>query len=169
MTAIGANTITSMARHFIMPQITDQIYGSTVLLYRLMKGNKRMVQGGTQIEVPLMYRRFATGGAYSGYDVFDTTPHDTIRNAVFNWKQHQVTWSVDGLTMLKADSPLAIANFLTLQSQQAYMEMAENLASEKAKSEEKARTYREQLLLTKLEVFDKEQQGNGLTKKSFYY
>ena len=48
-------------------------------------------------------------------------------------------------------------------------QMAENLASEKAKSEEKARTYREQLLLTKLEVFDKEQQGNGLTKKSFYY
>jgi len=99
-----------------------------VLLYRLMKGNKRMVQGGTQIEVPLMTKRFTTGGAYSGYDVFDTTPHDTVQNAVFNWKQHQVTWSVDGLTMLKADSPLAIANFLTLQSQQAYMEMAENLA-----------------------------------------
>jgi hypothetical protein len=128
MTAIGANTITSIARHFIMPQITDQVYGSNALLYRLMKGNKRMVQGGTQIEVPLLYKRFNTGGAYSGHDVFDTTPHDTVKNAMFNWKQHQVTWSVDGLTMLKADSPLAIANFLTLQSQQAYMEMAENLA-----------------------------------------
>lgn len=129
MTTIGTNTITSIARHFIMPQITDQIYGSNVLLYRLMKGNKRMVQGGTHIEVPLLYKRWTTGGAYSGYDVFDTTPHDTVRNATFNWKQHQVTWSVDGLTMLKADSPLAIANFLTLQSQQAYMEMAENLAN----------------------------------------
>jgi len=32
--------------------------------------------------------------------------------------------------------------------------MAENLAVEKAKSEEKARTYREQLLITKMEVFD---------------
>ena len=126
---IGTNTITSIARHFIMPQITDQIYGSNVLLYRLMKGNKKMVQGGTHIEVPLLYSRWSTGGAYSGYDVFDTTPHDTIKNATFNWKQHQVTWSVDGLTMLKADSPLAIANFLTLQSQQAYMEMAENLAN----------------------------------------
>lgn len=126
---IGTNTITSIARHFIMPQITDQIYGSNVLLYRLMKGNKRMVQGGTQIEVPLLYKRFNTGGAYTGFDVFNTTPHDTIKNAVFNWKQHQVTWSVDGLTLLKADSPLAIANFLTLQSQQAYMEMAENLAA----------------------------------------
>lgn len=128
MTAIGTNTLTSIARHFIMPQITDQIYNSNVLLYRLMKGNKRMVQGGTQIEVPLLFRRFNTGGAYSGYDVFDTSPQDTVRNAKFNWKQHQISWSVDGLTMLKADTPLAIANFLTLQSQQAYMEMAENLA-----------------------------------------
>lgn len=126
---IGTNTVTAIARHFIMPQITDQIYGSNVLLYRLMKGNKRMVQGGTQIEVPLLYKRFNTGGAYTGFDVFNTTPHDTIKNAVFNWKQHQVTWSVDGLTLLRVDSPLAIANFLTLQSQQAYMEMAENLAA----------------------------------------
>ena len=125
---IGTNTITSIARHFIMPQITDQVYNSNVLLHRIIKGNKRMVQGGTHIEVPLMHSRFGSGGAYSGYDTFDTTPHDTVKNATFNWKQHQVTWSVDGLTMLKADSPLAIANFLTLQSQQAYMEMAENLA-----------------------------------------
>jgi len=128
MPAIGTNTLTSIARHFIMPQITDQIYNSNILLYRLMKGNKRMVQGGTQIEIPLLYKRFNTGGPYSGYDVFDTSPQDTIKNAMFNWKQQQISWSVDGLTMLKADTPLAIANFLTLQSQQAYMEMAENLA-----------------------------------------
>lgn len=127
-TLIGTNTVTSIARHYIMPTITDNIYASNVLLYRLMKANRRIVRGGTQIEVPLMYQRFNTGGPYSGYEVLNTTPSDTIKNAVFDWKQHYVTWSVDGLTMIKVDSPDAIANFLTLQSQQAYMEMAENLA-----------------------------------------
>ena len=38
-TPIGANTLTSIARHYIMPQITDNIYNSNVLLYRLMKGH----------------------------------------------------------------------------------------------------------------------------------
>lgn len=127
-TAIGTNTITSIARHYILPQITDQIYNSNILLYRLMKGNKRIVQGGTQIEVPLMYARFGAGGPYSGFDTLSTAPSDTIKNAVFAWKQHYVPWSVDGLTLLKADTPDAVANFLTLQSQQAYMELAENLA-----------------------------------------
>lgn len=128
MTPIGTNTVTSIARRYILPQITDQIYASNVLLYRLMKGNKRIVQGGTQIEVPLMYARFNTGGPYQGLQPFNTAPSDTIKNAVFGWKQQYVTWSVDGLTMIRVDSPEAIANFLTLQSQQAVMEMAENLA-----------------------------------------
>lgn len=125
---IGTNTVTAIARRYILPQITDQVYTSNVLLYRLMKGNKRIVQGGTQIEIPLMYARFNTGGPYSGYQPFNTTPSDTVKNAVFDWKQHYVTWAVDGLTMIRVDSPEAIANFLTLQSQQAIMEIAENLA-----------------------------------------
>lgn len=128
MAAIGTNTVTSIARHFILPTITDNIYASNVLLWRLIKGNKKIIQGGTQIEAPLMYARFNTGGAYRGYEQFNTTPSDTVKNAVWDWKQHYVSWSVDGLTLLRADSPDAIVNFLTMQSQQAYMEMAENLA-----------------------------------------
>lgn len=127
--AIGQNTLTSIARHFIMPTITDNVYLSNIMLYRLIQGNKKMVSGGTQIEVPLMFQRFNSGGTYSGYDPLSTTPSDTIKSAVFAWKQHYVTWALDGLTLLKADSPDAIANILKLQSKQAYMEIAENLAN----------------------------------------
>lgn len=127
-TAIGTNTVTSIARRYIMPKITDNIYQANVILYRLMKMQKKLIRGGTQIEVPLQYARFNTGGFYSGYDPFNTTPSDTIKNAAFDWKQAYVTWSVDGLTMLKVDSPESIANFLNLQQGQASSEMAEILA-----------------------------------------
>lgn len=127
-TPIGTNTVTSIARHFIMPQITDEVYASNVLLWRLIMGAKRFVQGGTQIEAPQMYARFNNGGTYSGYDVLNTTPSDTVKNSVWDWKQYYVTWAVDGLTLIRTDSPDSIANYLTLQSQQARMEMAENLA-----------------------------------------
>lgn len=127
-TPVGTNTITSIARQYIMPTVTDNIYRSNVLLYRLLRMNKRIVRGGTQIEIPLLYKRFSTGGAYSRYEQFAVAPQDTIKNAAFNWKQYQVTWAVDGLTLIQTDSPESIANFLVLQSQQAYMEMAENLA-----------------------------------------
>jgi hypothetical protein len=126
---IGTDTVTSIARHVIMPTITDQIYNSNILLYRLMRANKRVIGGGTQIEVPQLYADFGTGSAYQGFETLVTTPHDTVKNLVFDWKQYYVTWAVDGLTLIKTDSADAIANLLTLQSQQAYMRMGEILAA----------------------------------------
>lgn len=128
-TAIGVDTLTAVTRHYVLPVITDNIYSSNVLLYRWYKANKKIVQGGTQIEVPVLYSRFAAGGTYRGFEVLATTPSDTVKNLVFTWKQHYVPWSIDGLTLVMNDSPLAIASIVALQSQQAYMEMAENLAS----------------------------------------
>jgi hypothetical protein len=105
------------------------VYNSNVLLHRLLRANKRVVGGGTQIEVPQLFSRFSTGGAYSGAEVLPTAAHDTVKNLFFNWKQYAVTWSIDGLTLIKTDSADSIASILQLQSQQAYMEMGEVLAN----------------------------------------
>ncbi len=126
-TPIGTNVVSSISRRYIMPEITDNIYGSNVIFFRLNKANKRMVRGGTQIEAPLMYSRFGNGGPYSGFDLINVQPNDTIKNAAWDWKQHAVSVAVDGLTMIKTDSPLAIANFIQMYFAQAEMEMAENL------------------------------------------
>jgi hypothetical protein len=127
-TAIGTNAVTSISRHYIMPTVVDNIYNSNPFFFRV-NAAKRFIQGGTQIEVPLMYSRFTAGGPYSGYDVLDTTPQDTIKNGVWDWRQHYVMVTVDGLTLLKVDSPQAVANYLKLYFQQAEMEMSENLAT----------------------------------------
>lgn len=127
-TAIGTNMVTALSRRFILPEITDQIYAQIPLAFRLLKQNKRIVRGGTQIEAPLMYQRFAGGGWYSGYDPISVAPSDTIKNGAWDWKQAQVPVAVDGLTLIKTDSPLAVANFLTTQYEQSRMEMAAILA-----------------------------------------
>lgn len=126
-TAIGQDTVTSIARHYIMPEIVDNIYGSNPIFFRLSKANKKLIQGGTQIEVPLMYGRFNAGGPYRGFDLLNVSPADTVKNAVFDWKQQHVPVTVDGLTLIKTDSPDAIASLLQIQFAQAEMEMAENL------------------------------------------
>lgn len=126
-TPIGTNVVSSIARRFILPEITDNVYNSNPLFFRLNQANKRIVRGGTQIEVPLMYQRFAAGGAYSGLDLLDITPSDTVRNAAFDWKQYYVPVTVDGLTLIKTDSPEAIADFIRLYFAQAEMELSELL------------------------------------------
>jgi hypothetical protein len=125
-TAIGDATVTAIARHYIMPEVTDIVYNSNPFFFRL-NAAKKIIPGGTQLEYPLMTSRFSAGGPYSGYDVLTMTPSDTVKNGVWGWKQHYVPVVVDGLTLIKVDSPLAIANLIRMQFEQAEMEMAQNL------------------------------------------
>lgn len=128
-TPIGTNVVTSIARRFILPEIVDNIYNSNALFFRLYRANKRIVRGGTQIEVPLMYTRFNSGGMYTSYDLLDLTPQDTVKNGAWDWKQAYVPVVVDGLTLIKTDSPDAIADYIRLYFAQSEMEMAEILGT----------------------------------------
>jgi hypothetical protein len=91
--------------------------------------NKKVLQGGLQIEVPLVYARFAAGGFYQGFDLLDVSPSDTVKNAAYDWKQAYVPVSVDGLSLIRADSPEAIVNFLSFYFEQAQTELAEILGA----------------------------------------
>jgi hypothetical protein len=128
MPAIGTDFVTSLSRRHIMPTIVDNIYGSNALLFR-MRASGRTITGGTQIEVPIMYAQLGSGGPYSGFDVLNTAPTDTVKNLVFDWKQHYVPVTIDGRTLIRLDSPDAIANGLKFQFAQADMQMAANLGT----------------------------------------
>jgi hypothetical protein len=129
VTPIGTNTVTALSRRLILPRIVDNVYNSNVLFYRWYHANKFVQQGGTQIEQPLMYTGMAAGGSYSGYQLLNVTPSDTVQNAAFPWAQYYVPVTIDGLTLLRADSPLAIADFVATQFKQAEMAMADNLGT----------------------------------------
>jgi hypothetical protein len=129
VTPIGTNTVTALSRRLILPRIVDNVYNSNVLFYRWYHANKFTQQGGTQIEQPLMYSRMAAGGSYQGYQLLNVTPSDTIQNAAFPWAQYYTPVTVDGLTLLRADSPLAIADFIATQFKQAEMDMSDNLGT----------------------------------------
>jgi hypothetical protein len=127
-TPVGTNILNSISRRYLLPEVTDNVYRSNPLLFRLIAAKKKLVQGGLQIELPLMYGRFAAGGPYQGFDQLTIAPSDTVKNAALDWKQHYVPLAIDGLSLIKANSPDAIANLIRLLSDQSQMEMAENLA-----------------------------------------
>jgi hypothetical protein len=128
-TPIGNNVVTSISRRHIRPDLVDNVYKSNVVTFRLFSANKKIVRGGYQIEQPLMYGRFTSGGFFHGAEVLDITPADTILNAAFDWKQAYVPVVVDGRTLIKVDQPEAIADFIRTYFAQAEMEMAEILAT----------------------------------------
>lgn len=128
-TPIGTGIVTSISRRYIMPEVVDFVYRSNVVTFRLLSQNKKLVQGGTQIEIPAMYQGFSNGGPYQGYDLLDVAPNDTVKNLAFDWKQQYVPVSVDRLTLIKANSPEAVANLLGVYFEQAQMEMVDNVGT----------------------------------------
>lgn len=128
-TPIGTNELNSISRRYIYPTLVDNVYRSNLMFFRLNARNKKILQGGYQIEVPLVYSKFAAGGWYQGFDLLDISPSDTVKNAAFDWKQAYTPVSVDGLTLIKADSPEAIVNFLSFQFEQAQTDLADTLGT----------------------------------------
>lgn len=129
-TPVGTNAINSVTRRFVSPEITDQVYNSVLLLYRLARANKKKVQGGLHIEKVLNYRRMGVGGPYVGFDPLDTAPVDVWKNAAWAWKQYHVPVTFDGRSLLVNDSPEAIANLVEGYSEVAREEMQELLGND---------------------------------------
>lgn len=127
-TPYGVDTITTISRQFVMPDFMDEVYKSSPLIRRLYKTNRVAVQGGTQIEQGLLTARLQSGGAYSGYDILDIAPSDSIRTAAWDWRQYYKNVTVDGLTLIKVNSPDAVADYIRTYFQQAQMDMQADLA-----------------------------------------
>lgn len=126
-TPLGTNVFNSVTRRFIYPEIVDQFYGSNILLYRMQQMNKKTVQGGSHIEVPLLYSRHDTAQWYSGFELFNTTPQDNVKNAAYDWKNLGATASIDGPTLRKNSSPEAVANLTKVSLQAMRMEMEDKV------------------------------------------
>lgn len=126
---VGTNEVTSLSRRFLFDEIVDQVYGSNAVLFRLNSMNKRRVQGGYQIEVPLTWQHMVGGGWYQGFEVLDVSPSDTVKNAAWDWKQAYQSISIDGLTLIRADSPIALTGNLAYQVENAIMELSDQLGN----------------------------------------
>jgi hypothetical protein len=129
VTAIGTNTVTAIARQYIVPRIVDQVYGSNVLFARWNKMNKIVIKGGTQIEFPLMYTKMAAGGWYSGYQLLNVQPTDSIQNGALAWKQAYSAVTVDGLTLLRTDGADSIVDYIATQFKQSEMDLFDTLGT----------------------------------------
>lgn len=126
-TPIGTDVVTSLSRRHIVPTIADNVYQSNLMFFRLNAANRRVIQGGYQVEQPLMYAKMAAGGPYQGYQLLNIAPSDTILNGAWQWKQYYTPVTVDGLTLIKTDSPEAVCNFLAQYFAQAEMDMADQI------------------------------------------
>lgn len=83
------------------------------------KGYIREEDGGTEIVEALMFNVSTAVGSYSGYDILDVSPQDTLTAASFEWKQVHVPVSIDGMTKFKNMGKTRIIDLVSAKIKQA--------------------------------------------------
>lgn len=126
-TPVGADQLTSLSRRYILPDIVDQVYGSNGLFMRWNQGRRREIDGGYQIEVPVVHQQYTTGGPIAEWGIQTITPQDNVINAAWDWKQHEKSVAISSLRLTKAASPEAKFNLLKETFEEAEMSLADDM------------------------------------------
>jgi hypothetical protein len=126
-TPVGSNDITAVVNRFLMDELTDVVYPGNLLMFRWNRAKKIIVDGGYQIETPLMYAKMPAGGWFSGYQTLNIVPSDTVRNLAFDWKFAYTPVTIDFTSLVKANTPRALYNIVAQKWKQAEMHLSDIL------------------------------------------
>ncbi len=78
-------------------QIMDNVFtGTPFLMAMTMQGGVRTGDGGNTLVTPLEFAKNTTIAAFACYDLFDTTPQETLTSASYNWANVGGTISISG-------------------------------------------------------------------------
>lgn len=129
-TVIGTDALTSLSRTLVLPEITDVIYNSNVTFFRANNSWRVKRKGGLHVEIPWMYADFTNGGPFQGYQLFDLSPNDTVKNGALDWSYYYKPITIDLPSIVRANSPEAIADIVGVLFSQAAMSMADDLGTD---------------------------------------
>lgn len=124
-TPVGANDVTAVVNRFLMGELTDTVYPGNALTFRWNRAKKIIVDGGYQIEAPLMYAKMPAGGWFNGYQTLNIAPSDTVKNLAFDWRFAYVPVVIDYTTLVKVNTPRALYNVVAQKWQQAEMHLSD--------------------------------------------
>lgn len=129
---MGANTnwsevlVTTLERR--RKKFADNVTDNIPLLdYLNKKGNADPAPGGATLLEELDYAENGTFKYYSGYEVLDVTPQETLTTAEFNWKQAAVTVSISGLEERQNSGDDQVIKLLDARMKNAMKSMSNSL------------------------------------------
>lgn len=86
--ALELNQITAITEKYFYPKLVDGVYNSNPFIARLSRPEyKKLIEGGTEIVLPVINSEPSVGGFYDDFDTLDTTPTDNITASKHQWKQ----------------------------------------------------------------------------------
>ncbi len=124
-TADRFDVILSTTLRNYTPKLIDNVTSKIFLFDWLKrKGKMRLLSGGEEIIVPLLYAFNDTVGSYDGYDPIDLVPQTGIGNARYVWKQAAGSITISGKELRQNNGEAQVINLLKAKTQQLELSFA---------------------------------------------
>lgn len=111
------------------PRLIDNFFTSNPLFVRLRDRENIRVEGGEQIDTPIIYGGLG-GGSYGKGDTFDTSFTEFMTDIRLDWKQNYAPMAMDGLEAAKNRGAARIIDYTDAMMQAARMTLADNVGDQ---------------------------------------
>jgi hypothetical protein len=105
---VDRNAVTTT---FIIPRIVQNFFKSNALWYRAKRKGQRF-DGGLQIEAPIFFDRFISGGAFEDRDALTVANNQVVTNAAYQLREYFVPISVSDRDMAINSGKAAVLSFV---------------------------------------------------------
>jgi hypothetical protein len=126
--ALTYGEITAIAQNAIDKTLTDNVFGSNIVLKK-MKDQAKIVAGGVSIQVPLINSSSTSGGWYSDVDALTVAKTSNLTAAIFEWRQAYESIRVSQLDVAKCSGDSAKLDLVASKIKVAELAMADRLAT----------------------------------------
>lgn len=126
--ALSLDQISAITDKYFIKKMVDNIFDSDPLWKRAKeKGWYTSINGGTEIQQPLLYAKSTAAGSYSPTDTLNTTDNDQFTGAVYQWKYYYVNISISRADELKNSGDAQILSFVKQKTQAAELTLKDLL------------------------------------------
>ena len=130
MTLPFSDQVVSTTTNLLEDFAEDNIYGSAPMFYHLKETGQVLKDGGSAIQIDLMYAKIGAAGSYSNYDSLDTNPTDTDTALKADWKLYYVHTIISRHEMLRNSGESAKVRLLESKTRNAHLKMADQLSTD---------------------------------------
>lgn len=125
--ALDFDQISAVSRRYFLPKLADNIYVGTPELRRLKDKGLKLVDGGTEIIVPLEY---AEGNFqwYAGAETLTTSDTDQYTAAKYTWKQAAAPITISRIDELKNMGDAQVVDFVKAKMKSAEKTLRQNMS-----------------------------------------
>ena len=111
--------------------IADNVTENNALLTKLqMKGRAKPIAGGREIVRELSHSENQTYKRFSGYEILDISPSETLSASVYPWKQAAVAVTISGLEQLQNSGREQMIDLLDARIEVAESTFKNNLSND---------------------------------------